>query len=119
MKHAFLILAHNEPYILEVLLGQLSKGADDIYVHVDKKLLMKNLIRLNQYALLMGGVQLVSTRIDVRWGDSSMLEAEFILFKEASKTYHDFYHLLSGVDLAIKPLSVIHDFLISIQMKSL
>lgn len=58
----------------------------------------------------MGGVQLVSTRIDVRWGDSSMLEAEFILFKEASKTYHDFYHLLSGVDLAIKPLSVIHDF---------
>ena len=110
MKHAFLILAHNEPYILEVLLGQLSKGADDIYVHVDKKVADEEFDKIKSICVAYGGVQLVSTRIDVRWGDSSMLEAEFILFKEASKTYHDFYHLLSGVDLAIKPLSVIHDF---------
>ena len=110
MKHAFLILAHNEPYILEVLLGQLSKGDDDIYVHVDKKVVGADFDKIKSLCMAYGGVQLLSTRIDVRWGDCTMLEAELILFREASKTYHDFYHLISGVDLAIKPLSTIHEF---------
>lgn len=32
------------------------------------------------------------------------------MFKNASATPHDFYHLLSGVDLPLKPISEIHDF---------
>lgn len=37
MKHAFLIMAHNEPYILKILVSHLSSCGDDVYVHVDKK----------------------------------------------------------------------------------
>lgn len=55
MKHAFLILAHDEPYILEVLLGQLSKGADDIYVHVDKKVADEEFDKIKSICVAYGG----------------------------------------------------------------
>ena len=55
MKHAFLILAHNEPYILEVLLGQLSKGDDDIYVHVDKKVVGADFDKIKSLCMAYGG----------------------------------------------------------------
>lgn len=37
MKHAFLIIAHNEPYILDILINKLNKIPGGIIVHVDKK----------------------------------------------------------------------------------
>ena len=37
MRHAFLIIAHNEPYILGVLLDKLKNIPGDIFVHIDKK----------------------------------------------------------------------------------
>lgn len=37
MKHAFLIIAHNEYPILEVLLSMLDDERNDIYLHIDKR----------------------------------------------------------------------------------
>ena len=37
MKHAYLIMAHNEPYILERLLKLIDDKRNDIYLHIDKK----------------------------------------------------------------------------------
>ena len=37
MRHAFLILAHNEFQILKILLSMLDDGRNDIYLHIDKK----------------------------------------------------------------------------------
>lgn len=36
MKHAFLIIAHNEYPVLEVLLSMLDDERNDIYLHIDK-----------------------------------------------------------------------------------
>ena len=35
MKHAYLIIAHNEPNILKTLLLMLDDERNDVYLHVD------------------------------------------------------------------------------------
>ena len=37
MKHAFLIIAHNEPGVLAALLQQLDDERNDIYLHIDAR----------------------------------------------------------------------------------
>ena len=37
MRHAYLIIAHNEPEILQMLISALDDARNDIYVHIDKK----------------------------------------------------------------------------------
>lgn len=37
MKHAFLIMVHNEPYILNVLLSKLQHPNITCFIHIDKK----------------------------------------------------------------------------------
>ena len=37
MKHAFLIIAHNNWWQLKKLIECLDSGTHDIYVHIDKK----------------------------------------------------------------------------------
>ena len=37
-KHAYLIMAHNQPQILKKLLTLLDHEQNDIYIHVDKKM---------------------------------------------------------------------------------
>ena len=48
--------------------------------------------------------------MDVRWSDYSQIKCELELLKEATKTKHKYYHLLSGVDMPIKDQNIIHDF---------
>lgn len=38
MKHAYLILAHNEPELLSLLIERLDDARNDIYIHFDRKL---------------------------------------------------------------------------------
>lgn len=53
---------------------------------------------------------MLEDHIDVRWGDFSIVECELALFKEAIQGKYDYYHLLSGVDIPIKPTNYILDF---------
>ncbi len=36
LRHAYLILAHNEPKILQTLVEMIDDERDDIYIHIDK-----------------------------------------------------------------------------------
>ena len=53
-KHAYLIMSHNDFYILEKLLRLLDDRRNDIYVHIDKKVknfdfkYFKKIVRLLQ-----------------------------------------------------------------------
>lgn len=50
--------------------------------------------------------------MDVRWGDISVVDAEFALFDEAYRRgEYSYYHLLSGVDMPLKTQNYIHRFL--------
>lgn len=56
-------------------------------------------------------IKQVSRRLDVRWGDFNQIEVEQLLFEEAFRDGpYEYYHLLSGVDLPIKPIGEIIDF---------
>lgn len=111
MKHAFLIMAHNEPYILNKLLKKLSHPNNDCYVHIDKKVNGFYRTELETIIKKAGGI-IIKNPIDARWGDFSLIRSELLLFTTAlnSSIQYDYFHLLSGVDLPIKPMSYIHSF---------
>src|SRR5690606_21952914 len=106
MKQAFLILAHNEFEILERLVRVLDDPRFDIYIHFDKKSKEPPVLKTKHSRLYI-----LNNRIDVRWGDYSMVEAELILFEAATKRRnYKYLHLLSGVDFPIKSMDQIYDF---------
>lgn len=109
-KHAYLIMAHNELYVLERLLGLIDDERNDIFIHIDKKcneiteeMLQKVINKSNLYFL--------KERKDLKWGGVSLVECEISLLELAlNKGNYEYYHLLSGVDLPIKSQDYIHEF---------
>lgn len=106
MKHAFLILAHNAFELLQLLVSRLDDERNDIFVHIDKKVEVLPELYAAKAKLFM-----LDNRIDVRWGDWTVVEAEYVLFEEAvAHGPYQYYHLLSGVDLPVKSQDYIHSF---------
>jgi hypothetical protein len=106
MKHAYLIIAHNEFEVLERLILALDDIRNDIYIHFDRKLKVYPTFRTQR-----AGLCVLTKRIDVRWGDISVVEAEYALFEAAyQQGGYAYYHLLSGVDMPLKSQNDIHDF---------
>ena len=104
MKHAYLILAHNEIPLLETLVNCLDDSRNDIYIHWDAKSGDNPSIKAARSNLFF-----LEERIDVRWAGFSMVKAEYLLFKAAyNNGPYEYYHLLSGVDLPIKSQDSIH-----------
>lgn len=107
-KHAYLIMAHTQPELLRLLLKLLDDERNDLYLHIDKKAEqfpveeMKESVKCSRLVL--------TERTDVRWGSYSQIHCEMILLKEAVKSEHTYYHLLSGVDLPVKSQNEIHAF---------
>lgn len=108
MRHAYLIMAHNELEILEKLLVLLDDDRNDIYLHIDKK--VKN-FNFDKYQSIIKKAKLFYTkRMDVKWGSISQIECTLLLLNEATKIKHSYYHFISGVDLPLKSQDYIHDF---------
>ena len=112
MTHAYMILAHNEFALLARLVSVLDHPGNSIYIHIDKKVDDGVYARVkDQLEGLVKQASICFTeRADVVWGDFSMVEAELLLLREASAVRHDYYHLLSGTDLPLKPHSEITRF---------
>ena len=105
MKHAFLIMAHGNLEILNILLSMLEDPSNDIYLHLDSKMGEVKLERHYQ------NLYILEERMDLRWGDISLVKCELNLFQEAfSHGPYLYYHLLSGADLPLKSNEFIHDF---------
>lgn len=98
MKFAYLIMAHDNEKQLRLLLNSLDYHENDIYLHIDKKSDLKKLAFDVKNARIF-----VYHCFSVYWGDISQTKCQFFLLNEAKKEYHDYYHLLSGHDLPIKP----------------
>lgn len=106
MKHAYMILAHNEFGLLQTLIDCLDDPRNDIYVHIDRKVKEMPELRAEK-----AGLTMLDKRIDIRWGDFSMVEAEYALLETAvARGPYAYYHLLSGVDLPLKSQDYIHHF---------
>ncbi|MFR5273304.1 beta-1,6-N-acetylglucosaminyltransferase [Intestinibacter bartlettii] len=107
-KHAYLIIAHNNFYILEKLLLLLDDERNDIYIHIDKKV---NNFDFNYFENICkkSNIKFIK-RIKVYWGGYTQVQCELNLLKEAVSNDYEYYHLLSGVDLPIKSQDYIHEF---------
>ena len=106
MKHAYLIIAHNEFEVLERLICALDDARNDIFIHFDRKLKELPVVKTQN-----AGLFVLTERIDVRWGDVSVVEAEYALFETACQRHsYNYYHLLSGVDMPLKSQDHIHQF---------
>mgnify|MGYP002245793519 CR=1 FL=1 len=109
MKHAFLIIAHNEYPVLEVLLSMLD---DELwhYLHIDKRA-TELFQQIKKVKMQKAGFYLIENPIEVYWGDISQVQVEYLLFETAlSHGSYAYYHLLSGTDLPIKSQDYIHAF---------
>ena len=105
MKHAFLIIAHNEPELLKILISMLDHQDCDIYLHIDQKADMTDFSGIETQN---SGLYIIEDRINVKWGDYSQIKTELTLFEYAfNKREYAYYHILSGVDLPIKPIEYI------------
>ncbi len=107
-KHAYLIMAHTQPELLKKLLMVLDDERNDIYLHIDQK--AKDYPIEEIAAVLKKSACIFTERTDVKWGSYSQINCEMVLLKEAVKTEHAYYHLLSGMDLPIKSQDEIHAF---------
>ena len=107
-KQAFLIMYHNDYYILEKLLKQIDNENFDIYLHVDKK--VKNFDFENTKKILNKSNIYFTKRINVKWSTFSQINCELLLLKEATKNNYSYYHLLSGNDLLLKDSTEIFNY---------
>lgn len=107
-KHAYLIMAHTQPELLKKLLSMLDDERNDIYLHIDSK--AKDYPLQEVTAVVKKSKCILTERTDVKWGSYSQINCEMVLLKEAVKTEHVYYHLLSGMDLPIKSLDEIFTF---------
>lgn len=107
-KHAYLIMAHTQPELLKKLLMLLDDERNDIYLHMDSK--AKDFQPEEAAAVLTHAKCVFTERTDVKWGSYSQINCEMLLLKEATKSEHTYYHLLSGMDLPIKSQDDIHAF---------
>ncbi len=106
MKHAYLILAHNQFEVLELLVQKLDDERNDIYLHYDKKVKDFPKLKTEKAKLII-----LEDRVDIRWGHISMVQAELLLLAEAlGNGSYAYLHLLSGVDLPLKSQDYIHSF---------
>lgn len=110
MKHAYLIIAHNEYPVLRVLLSMLDDERNDIYLHIDQRAteLYEKICSLQ---IQKAQLHILSVRNKVYWGDLSQVETEYRLLETASaQGGYSYYHLLSGTDLPIQTQDYIHSF---------
>lgn len=108
MRHAWLIIAHNEFNILQRLVSALDASDCTFFIHIDKKVKRMPAIHAEH-----GEVIFLTNRVDVRWGSVSQIQCEFALMKAATAAgYFDYYHIVSGTTLPLKSWEVINNYFI-------
>ena len=107
-RHAYLIIAHDQFGQLAKLLHMLDDGRNDIYLHIDSKAGDFPEGKLRDAAGRAG--VFFTERTSVTWGSYSQINSELVLLKAALPGRYDYYHLLSGADLPLKPQWEIHQF---------
>ena len=107
MKHAYLIMAHGSWQILKKTVSLLDSEKNDLFFHIDVK--SKDCPDINEW-VQKSKVYFIEPR-DIKWASFSQTECELELLKKAIKEgEYSYYHLLSGVDLPLKPADEIYNF---------
>lgn len=100
MRHAFLIIAHNNWWQLKQLIQLLDAENHDIYIHIDKK--SESFLEKEFLNLTVKSRVYFFKEYEVFWGGFSQVQVELFLFEKAYQQKYDYYHLISGADLPLK-----------------
>lgn len=106
MRHAILIITHDNVEISKNLLSLYDDKNIDFYFLIDKKAKSYNEEVLKDICKKFS-VYFVP-KINIYWGSFSQIQAEYILLENAVKKSYDYYHLISGCDI---PLYTKNEFL--------
>jgi len=114
-KHAYLIMAHQNRWQLQVLLRLLDDERNDIFIHVDKK--VKSFDEKKIIDICKKSKVWIYREVSCYWGGYSIVKCEMSLFQHAYETSrysknmkYDYYHLISGSDLPLKTQDSMHEF---------
>ena len=100
MRHAFLIIAHNNWQQLKKLVQLLDAENHDIYIHIDKKSID---FKADKFLEIINKSRIfIYQEYEVFWGGFSQVQVELFLFEKAYALQYDYYHLISGADLPLK-----------------
>lgn len=106
MRHAYCIIAHNEPEVFKVLISLLDDERNDIFIHVDKR---SDITLFNSIRTEYSRIYFLPKRIKTYWGGFSLTKVYLRILQYAfEKGEYKYYHILSGVDLPIKSQDYIH-----------
>ncbi len=108
--HAYLILAHNEFDLLKKLIKALDDERNDIFIHIDTK--QRGYSADDLVACGVKSKVRVISQVSVKWGDLSMVRAEYALLHcalDSGKKY-EYVHLVSGVDIPLLNQDDMHAF---------
>ena len=106
-RHAYCIISHNQPRLLQLLVRLIDDERNDIFLLIDKKADEK---LFGEVKAERSGLYVLPA-MKIWWGEDSQIEAEMRLFETAAQTAsYAYYHLLSGVDLPLKSQDEIHAF---------
>lgn len=108
MRIAHIIMAHKNPAQLLRMIKKLDHPNFDIYVHIDKKVLLDPFKAI----LEVPNVRLIKNRIHCNWGAYSFLTAIVSTLNEvlSTKTYYDYINLLSAQDYPLYSSAYIYDY---------
>lgn len=108
-RHAYLIIAHNQPQLLKMLCQLLDHPCHDIFIHVNAEAEgfdfeeIKNAVKSSCITFI--------PRVVVKWGGYSLVNCEVNLLKAATaKNVYSYYHLLSGADLPLRSAQQLYEF---------
>ena len=107
MKQAYLIIAHNNFNHLTTLVNTLDCRDVFFYIHIDAKVEVPGSIRELKCA---NKIEILQKR-RVRWGGQSQVRTELDLYGKAFENPDiEWFHLISGVDFPLKPISELNTF---------
>lgn len=109
MKNAYCILAHNEPNVLKNLVSLLDDKNNDIYIHLDKKSSCFDEKDITE-TVKASNIVFIPRR-NIGWGGMNMIKTELDLLHISTQKQHDYYHILSGVDLPLGSVKRVNEFL--------
>lgn len=107
MRHAYLILAHDQPDQLLRLIDRISADWVSIYVHVDKK---TDFATFGSEVKNRRNVHFLDDRITVNWMGFSIVDATLRLLRRATADGFHYCTLLSGADYPIKSNAFLQSF---------
>lgn len=107
-KHAYLILAHNNPWQLSILMEMLDDSRNDIFLLIDAK----SSLEFSDISYSPSKSKVFHFKNQaIYWGSISLIHAELFLVEQAlEKGQYSYLHLISGLDFPLKTQDFIHHF---------